>query len=114
MTSASPSTSPISWRARRNPPKFCRKTGPSGAFRSTPTLTVFAAGDWGQVTRGATRIPDAREVRNTRRSTTTSLLQAHHVEGLDRPLERSEEHTSEHQSLMRIPYAVFCLKKKKH
>src|SRR3546814_5998283 len=27
---------------------------------------------------------------------------------------RSEEHTSEIQSLMRISYAVFCLKKKKH
>src|SRR3546814_1539829 len=31
-----------------------------------------------------------------------------------RPLERSEEHTSELQSLMRISYAVFCLKKKNH
>src|SRR3546814_10764089 len=30
-----------------------------------------------------------------------------------RPLARSEEHTSELQSLMRISYAVFCLKKKK-
>src|SRR3546814_5238281 len=29
------------------------------------------------------------------------------------PAERSEEHTSELQSLMRISYAVFCLKKKK-
>src|SRR3546814_7398343 len=29
------------------------------------------------------------------------------------PLERSEEHTSELQSLMRISYAVFCLKKTK-
>src|SRR3546814_4180672 len=29
------------------------------------------------------------------------------------PYERSEEHTSELQSLMRISYAVFCLKKKK-
>src|SRR3546814_5485441 len=28
--------------------------------------------------------------------------------------ERSEEHTSELQSLMRISYAVFCLKKKKN
>src|SRR3546814_9311276 len=28
------------------------------------------------------------------------------------PRERSEEHTSELQSLMRISYAVFCLKKK--
>src|SRR3546814_7947261 len=27
-------------------------------------------------------------------------------------VQRSEEHTSELQSLMRIPYAVFCLKKK--
>src|SRR3546814_5249018 len=36
----------------------------------------------------------------------------------DRPpeieAERSEEHTSELQSLMRISYAVFCLKKKRH
>src|SRR3546814_3070002 len=29
------------------------------------------------------------------------------------PHHRSEEHTSELQSLMRISYAVFCLKKKK-
>src|SRR3546814_7009626 len=29
------------------------------------------------------------------------------------PMVRSEEHTSELQSLMRISYAVFCLKKKK-
>src|SRR3546814_5619079 len=29
------------------------------------------------------------------------------------PDDRSEEHTSELQSLMRISYAVFCLKKKK-
>src|SRR3546814_10534758 len=28
------------------------------------------------------------------------------------PVDRSEEHTSELQSLMRLPYAVFCLKKK--
>src|SRR3546814_2085807 len=29
-------------------------------------------------------------------------------------IKRSEEHTSELQSLMRISYAVFCLKKKNH
>src|SRR3546814_3639350 len=39
----------------------------------------------------------------------TSLLNAR-GEKLSRP--RSEEHTSELQSLMRISYAVFCLKKK--
>src|SRR3546814_3926271 len=40
-----------------------------------------------------------------------------HRRGHRRPaserIERSEEHTSELQSLMRISYAVFCLKKKK-
>src|SRR3546814_1530662 len=38
-----------------------------------------------------------------------SLLNAYESAGL----ERSEEHTSELQSLMRISYAVFCLKKQK-
>src|SRR3546814_4674938 len=33
--------------------------------------------------------------------------------GRDQSTVRSEEHTSELQSLMRISYAVFCLKKKK-
>src|SRR3546814_5314992 len=37
-------------------------------------------------------------------------LDISHASGGDR---RSEEHTSELQSLMRISYAVFCLKKKK-
>src|SRR3546814_3840812 len=37
------------------------------------------------------------------------------IDGVDAPVDgvRSEEHTSELQSLMRISYAVFCLKKKK-
>src|SRR3546814_6347066 len=37
-----------------------------------------------------------------------NALAAHRAHG------RSEEHTSELQSLMRISYAVFCLKKKKN
>src|SRR3546814_1629264 len=36
----------------------------------------------------------------------------HSVHVLQTELARSEEHTSELQSLMRISYAVFCLKKK--
>src|SRR3546814_9054755 len=35
------------------------------------------------------------------------------IEPVPRTWGRSEEHTSELQSLMRISYAVFCLKKKK-
>src|SRR3546814_7576685 len=49
--------------------------------------------------RGATEI----------RSDLTNRLQS----DLEYIEERSEEHTSELQSLMRISYAVFCLKKKK-
>src|SRR3546814_5217830 len=36
------------------------------------------------------------------------VLREIEVEGLPRYLQRSEEHTSELQSLMRISYAVFC------
>src|SRR3546814_11816270 len=44
---------------------------------------------------------------------TPGLLRRHRVPPRDRRLHgRSEEHTSELQSLMRISYAVFCLKKK--
>src|SRR3546814_630040 len=35
------------------------------------------------------------------------------IAGASQAVPRSEEHTSELQSLMRISYAVFCLKKKK-
>src|SRR3546814_9697894 len=47
---------------------------------------------------GDARLPDALQ----------SLVTAE----VDGAVERSEEHTSELQSLMRISYAVFCLKKK--
>src|SRR3546814_3332810 len=40
--------------------------------------------------------------------------QRRHYSGLALSQLRSEEHTSELQSLMRISYAVFCLKKKKN
>src|SRR3546814_4710107 len=39
-------------------------------------------------------------------------LQSHHLARRHIDDHRSEEHTSELQSLMRISYAVFCLKKK--
>src|SRR3546814_5514426 len=43
----------------------------------------------------------------------SSLRQAKYADLLPLYNNRSEEHTSELQSLMRISYAVFCLKKKK-
>src|SRR3546814_7782621 len=39
---------------------------------------------------------------------------SHNDLAVGRLIVRSEEHTSELQSLMRISYAVFCLKKKKN
>src|SRR3546814_10525728 len=45
----------------------------------------------------------------------TALIAAAHAAGVTGTVQgRSEEHTSELQSLMRISYAVFCLKKKKN
>src|SRR3546814_6883200 len=41
-------------------------------------------------------------------------LQRRHQKVIEEAPARSEEHTSELQSLMRISYAVFCLKKKHH
>src|SRR3546814_3086421 len=51
------------------------------------------------------RQPDARPLREDLRGRRDALSRP--------PSCRSEEHTSELQSLMRISYAVFCLKKKK-
>src|SRR3546814_1543484 len=42
------------------------------------------------------------------------LLGGENVDNSQADVLRSEEHTSELQSLMRISYAVFCLKKKKN
>src|SRR3546814_5585686 len=46
--------------------------------------------------------------------TRNRLRRFHHLAGTIRRKRRSEEQTSELQSLMRISYAVFCLKKKKN
>src|SRR3546814_9548156 len=59
----------------------------------------------------------AREIDTRDRSAAASAarLRCHCARTLGRigmPPPRSEEHTSELQSLMRISYAVFCLKKK--
>src|SRR3546814_7869530 len=69
--------------------------------RATPVVRRMPAvrRQWGNEGVG---IRGCREVRH-RRSASSSA----------RSPDRSEEHTSELQSLMRISYAVFCLKKKK-
>src|SRR3546814_4478912 len=67
--------------------------------------------------RGPTSTPCSRIVAisaiSAQGSTTTPLPMIESLPLRTTP-ERSEEHTSELQSLMRISYAVFCLKKKKN
>src|SRR3546814_951785 len=57
------------------------------------------------------RKPDPRQSPQDGARAAGSSPDAHRV--LPHPHRRSEEHTSELQSLMRISYAVFCLNKKK-
>src|SRR3546814_10871773 len=72
--------------------------------------------DSDDVTSASTRdvylIPDTSTIRLVPwydEPTAQVICDAYHFDGT----ERSEEHTSELQSLMRISYAVFCLKQKK-
>src|SRR3546814_5753069 len=60
-------------------------------------------------TRPATRHPSPRDRASAPRCSASASVRA----SGSRASPRSEEHTSELQSLMRISYAVFCLKKKK-
>src|SRR3546814_5427263 len=87
--------------------------------RSTRTDTLFP-----YTTLFRSHIDDHAAFAGRRRHRTHRVLDAeehaddvdveHLTKILDRALrqQRSEEHTSELQSLMRISYAVFCLKKK--
>src|SRR3546814_6070078 len=71
--------------------------------------------DLGLLLRGELGLTAATASLGTRRAQASLGSFAHHgaLEFGKRPQHRSEEHTSELQSLMRISYAVFCLKKKK-
>src|SRR3546814_1614903 len=89
--------------------------GPSGAGKSTlircinrlvePTQGKVFLGDMEMTSLGAGAL------RRARRRMGMIFQEYALVERLS-VMERSEEHTSELQSLMRISYAVFCLKKK--
>src|SRR3546814_1944798 len=75
-----------------------------------PYTTLFRSGRLPQRIAGFQHILEARKGRRVPIGPRAKAgFRAEDVEG-HRP--RSEEHTSELQSLMRISYAVFCLKKK--
>src|SRR3546814_5289601 len=79
-------------------------------YTRTPTLLAMSAA-------GIDALSDGRCILGLGASG-PQVIEGFHGVKYDRPLGRtreiirSEEHTSELQSLMRISYAVFCLKKK--
>src|SRR3546814_9441947 len=89
-------------------PKACQNAGSVSATAVTSVVPSVAAGDWmkasgtamsGRTKSGPTVQADSATVSAADFSNSSAA--------------RSEEHTSELQSLMHISYAVFCLKKKK-
>src|SRR3546814_3859329 len=74
--------------------------------RSTRTDTLFP---YTTLFRSTARRPDHAPAQGHLQQTSIILSE----KGVPLRIIRSEEHTSELQSLMRISYAVFCLKKKK-
>src|SRR3546814_1289947 len=81
-----------------------------------PYTTLFRSPPCRQHRNGAGTRRRHRLRRERRRRRDHHLLGQVRLSGLrlhDRGDRRSEEHTSELQSLMRISYAVFCLKKQK-
>src|SRR3546814_6223909 len=89
------------------PPRFMKKGGFS--ITSWPRLTMQSDASTARWTKSPA--DSAAQPRNLGcRSSITPLPSWVVRKGM--PVFRSEEHTSELQSLMRISYAVFCLKKK--
>src|SRR3546814_12106119 len=83
--------------------------------RSTRTDTLFPYTTPSDLWRGAELFLAGRKHRCASRPRRPQGCEScRHCKGADAALRprRSEEHTSELQSLMRISYAVFCLKKK--
>src|SRR3546814_9964325 len=97
-----------------------RVAGDIAAARALPTLPPWQAprecgeDDPAAFTDGVTRILDYLAAGDVFQANLSRGWCARFDDALDpaRLHERSEEHTSELQSLMRISYAVFCLKKK--
>src|SRR3546814_4737369 len=91
-----------------------------GAKFPTPDTQTFSRSAAGQAFRDARSANPNRQVTSFGGGGGDYLVQVNHnykfnqFKMEDWPKNRSEEHTSELQSLMRISYAVFCLKKKKY
>src|SRR3546814_5583163 len=98
-----------------NPEKIRDVIGKGGATiraLTEETGTQIDIGDDGTITISSADLDKAREAERRIKELTADVEVGQEYEGPVLRLLRSEEHTSELQSLMRISYAVFCLKKK--
>src|SRR3546814_6489012 len=95
---------------RNNAPKQCATVGRHQAahFR----IVAEQVPDWEQAARCEKEALAVRILTELIALGRPAVAEGPGVDGLPHALLRSEEHTSELQSLMRISYAVFCLKKK--
>src|SRR3546814_2949550 len=84
-----------------------------------PYTTLFRSAAWDEARKQAlAALPGMKKYQGTLGTSADALVRALVAQSdLGRTIARiyrSEEHTSELQSLMRISYAVFCLNKKKN
>src|SRR3546814_6807941 len=78
-------------------------------FQKLPREVEASIGFPRRESRNLMKSASKKAIENARCSESLPCCNRH---ACDRKIGRSEEHTSELQSLMRISYAVFCLKKK--
>src|SRR3546814_5862465 len=79
-----------------------------------PYTTLFRSGLVARAKDGATPVVAALYGEDASGFCARTSTDPRRLVAVDTTGDRSEEHTSELQSLMRISYAVFCLKKKTH
>src|SRR3546814_2852031 len=87
------------------------RDGPYSRFPGYDRVSVVLSGGGVELVVEEADVDDVADVADAGRITLAPGVATAFVG--DAGFQRSEEHTSELQSLMRISYAVFCLKKKK-
>src|SRR3546814_4469138 len=104
-------------------PTSSKRRSQSMSPRPSLPSAVLSSGGANRMTRGSSLSMSPTPLSNSSRpvsglknekSAASSKLSGRWTDRVSSRANRSEEHTSELQSLMRISYAVFCLKKKKN
>src|SRR3546814_6944416 len=122
-TGAPPRQMPTRWVGAKPLSSTCRPRRSESASSSSAVMKIFASSlmPAGLIARAAAGKRSAGGVAPADQRAVLCVdtgAGAREARAFEHPLRgdvvRSEEHTSELQSLMRISYAVFCLKKKKN